>query len=120
VPPQDRDTCAFCGLPFGPRGSARQKTGEDALPKWLLGVMPGEGSLTYTRQAVHGGPLRVWTNKELAIVARQVCKKCNNGWMSDLENRAKPVLTRIMHDVAAPRGVPGRGNVRLSSDSSAC
>jgi hypothetical protein len=47
-------------------------------------------------QAVHGGPLRVWTNKELAIVARQVCKKCNNGWMSDLESRAKPVLTPLV------------------------
>lgn len=29
-----------------------------------------------------------------------VCSKCNNGWMSNLENHVKPLLRSLMSDIA--------------------
>jgi hypothetical protein len=32
------------------------------------------------------------------LITRYVCKNCNTGWMSDLENRVKPIIERFFFD----------------------
>jgi hypothetical protein len=92
-----RRTCAFCGHLFGPRGTPHERTGEHALASWLLSVMPGNGPVTHSRQSKARGPMdQVWTKNELDIVAKQVCRACNGGWMNDLENAARPFLTPLI------------------------
>jgi hypothetical protein len=70
---------------------------EDAWPKWILEINNKEhpiggyrGGVTPT--FIHG------PNATLKV--RHVCKfKCNNGWMSVLENNAKAVFTPLIVDV---------------------
>lgn len=44
---------------------------------------------------------REFTGFSLDLKARFVCTRCNNGWMSDLETEAEPILSRLMSDEAA-------------------
>lgn len=85
--------CAFCGLPFD-RAQRRARTGEHVLPLWTLDYVPGEaGPVTHHRQStVEGGFDQVWTADEFDVVAKRVCEQCNDGWMNDLENQARPFL----------------------------
>jgi hypothetical protein len=43
---------------------------------------------------------RTWNTQgpsdRINMTARVVCRRCNNNWMSDLENSAKPLLTQMM------------------------
>src|SRR5258708_3740942 len=39
---------------------------------------------------------RVWDAPELRIKVRRVCSSCNNGWMSDLESEAEPLLSPLI------------------------
>ena len=40
-----------------------------------------------------GKLIRTWKDKKFNLTAKLVCTKCNNEWMSDLENeQAKPVM----------------------------
>jgi hypothetical protein len=42
--------------------------------------------------------LESWPTKSPAIRVKRVCGDCNNGWMSRLENRAKPVIESLIDD----------------------
>jgi len=45
---------------------------------------------TYTR----------WRNRDLDTAAKIVCEECNNGWMSELENRSIPIMkSMVVHRV---------------------
>jgi hypothetical protein len=88
--------CIFC--------EAGSLTKEHILPAWLKTLFPKapksrhtfgvvEPSIVagipklkrYDRQG-HSGTVKV----------RVVCERCNNGWLSVLENRAKPILTPMI------------------------
>jgi hypothetical protein len=45
-----------------------------------------------------GAALESWPTKSPAIRVKRVCGECNNGWMSRLENRAKPVIDSLIDD----------------------
>lgn len=62
-----REACAFCGARFG-EGSVK-RSGEHALPSWLLSVMPGAARVTHQRERSPGGPVDTWTADEIQIVA---------------------------------------------------
>lgn len=92
----DQATCIFCGKDFRP--GAR---GEDIVPNWyakLIGHQPGTvtvgvfeftgESAEYTRQS------QTAAAKEFRL--REVCTECNGGWMSALEQTAKPLLVPLM------------------------
>src|SRR5207249_875584 len=64
----------------------RPLTVEHAIPDWVRAYLPGEGDLTSTRGE------REWRTKALSITVDRVCADCNSGWMSRLEDRAKPLL----------------------------
>jgi len=45
-----------------------------------------------------GAALESWRTKSPAISVKRVCRACNNGWMSRLESRAKPVIESLIDD----------------------
>ena len=82
-------TCNFCGNTVNSK--------EDAWPLWLVrrlgniktGIVEGQrGKQTQNSWRAGKYPLRTGN----------VCKNCNNGWMSDLENRVKPIIERFFLD----------------------
>lgn len=82
-------TCIFCDSPVNSK--------EDAWPLWLVrrfgnsekGIVEGQRG----QQAPHS-----WRAGRFPLRTGNVCKNCNNGWMSDLENRVKPVIERFFLD----------------------
>lgn len=83
-----RKTCIFCGR--------KPVTREHILPDWLNGT---RNEVLRVRGEYSGGragsaPLsRTWeTDKLFDLKARIVCGPCNSGWMSDIENKAKPFI----------------------------
>ncbi len=89
-------TCVFCG------GTAATK--EHILASWLM------DALAATTQTAHivvtiGTETRqpfVQRGKALGITVKYVCARCNSGWMSALETRAKPYVLAMLRDLAIP------------------
>jgi len=80
--------CIFCGQ--------RAETLEDAWPRWLFRLLgpPIRAEVWFgpdgERKEWSGAPIRV----------RCVCAACNNGWMSQLEGRIRPLIGSMMHDLS--------------------
>lgn len=82
-------TCMFC--------HKKDLTREDAWPLWLMKRFPT--SRTSYMDAERGGQkLGSWHMAEPKLPVKWICATCNNGWMSSLENKAKPVLESILDD----------------------
>jgi hypothetical protein len=45
-----------------------------------------------------GSDLREWAITKPKLTVKWLCRPCNNGWMSNLESRAKPVIESILDD----------------------
>jgi hypothetical protein len=93
---QRQGRCIFCG------GGNLSK--EHFWPEWASPLLPNypinqhvEHSLTISNktrinaQKIRNKPGNAWTKK-----IRVVCEACNNGWMSELETAAKPLLTPLI------------------------
>lgn len=96
-----KKTCVFCGVVLHGKGTDRCcKTDEHINPKWLvehLGM--GEMPVTGIRWAVPSGTIiEHQRHGSRTFVSGRVCAGCNNGWMSDLETEAKPILIRLIAD----------------------
>ena len=51
----------------------------------------------FRRQSADEPDVRMWEAKSVNIKAHVVCATCNNGWMSDLENKhAKPAMQELI------------------------
>ena len=85
--------CVFCATPITNSTASR----EDTIPKWLqaeLGIADATVEPTLTS----------WTGEQLSqrvhpvgkLVTGGVCRRCNNGWMSELESEAIPILRVLM------------------------
>ena len=42
--------------------------------------------------------MTTWRVEMPALVVRRVCETCNNGWMSRLQNRTKPIIERLWNE----------------------
>ena len=84
-------TCMFCGN----RGMSR----EDAWPLWLLKRVGANGRGESVVERGRQEP-RSWRVARAGVRVRLVCGECNNGWMSDLETRVKPVIEPLLEDSA--------------------
>ena len=93
--------CLFCGQDLQPKSVSTKAmpTDEDVVPRWLqrcleitdqivtpMHISTADLSLLHAR-----GPHTV-----SALKAGSVCAACNNGWMNDLENLAKPILISLI------------------------
>ncbi|MBS1675974.1 MAG: hypothetical protein JST08_01185 [Actinobacteria bacterium] len=76
--------CIFCGDLADDR--------EHLLPQWLQKVLPSDEPVVHFREE-GTNELPQWERKPFREKAKFVCKACNHGWMSELENEAKPILT---------------------------
>jgi hypothetical protein len=43
--------------------------------------------------------MTTWRTDRPELVVRRVCEECNNGWMSKLQDRGKPIIERLWNDV---------------------
>jgi hypothetical protein len=70
-------------------------TGEHVFPLWTRGtVLPDtRGDSGYVFGGEDGYPV-VPDMPVAALRVKRVCGACNHGWLNDLEQKAKPLLTR--------------------------
>jgi len=68
-------------------------TGEHIWPHWLNPLLP---KTRYRNERVDDTVKSNWSTKELKQTANVVCKTCNEGWMSELEGRAKGLLADVI------------------------
>lgn len=80
-------TCMFCGN--------KVSTVEDAWPLWLMTRFPSsDKARTYGEIGVRS--IGDWPTPKPRFRVKRLCKDCNNGWMSRLESKAKPILESIL------------------------
>lgn len=88
--------CVFCR-------SESDLTREHVLPDWLTEI-----GLDLEPSLHHVGPLnrlpRQWTAKPFRTTVKMVCAGCNNGWLSQMEGLAKPVIAPLIR--GEPRRLP--------------
>lgn len=93
VPDWDR-TCIFCG--------GRPLSKEHIFPKWLHPLLPKTGRLNHQSlfqlDTIEGTEARTKTSsgESYAGRLRVVCERCNNGWMSQLQEEVIPVLGPVV------------------------
>ncbi|MGY4496935.1 hypothetical protein ACVWYH_000862 [Bradyrhizobium sp. GM24.11] len=93
-----KEACAYCQ-------TVTEMTEEHLFPDWLRGVFPkrmGRASHILVRPERHafweGVPLHVGKARKdrsvelYTIKVAHVCAECNNEWMSNLQNQAKPIV----------------------------
>jgi len=105
--------CWFCGA--GLTGATTSK--EHVFPQWLqkelgLAALP----ITPTWHAEPLGELldernQTWGN----LVAGRICKACNNGWMSELETVAMPVLLPLVRGERDVRQLTPQGARKVAA-----
>jgi hypothetical protein len=75
-------------------------TDEHIIPVWIKKMFPQLVKHFRYRGGRHEGGLlkrnlRVRRGNAFTAKVRKVCSDCNNGWMSNLEGRAKPILVPL-------------------------
>src|SRR5262245_55554065 len=92
MPIQRPSLCIFCN-------ERKANTREHPWPKWLLECLRGQ----------QPGRTTAWLGKERApqsfggeLRIKCVCRPCNEGWLSDLENRVKQLLIPLLRDFKWP------------------
>lgn len=78
------ETCVFCGND--------ELTNEHVWPEWFGELLSSISSTPYSVRAFG----RAWSTPKIDLVAKVVCRTCNNGWMSQLEAQAKTILTPMI------------------------
>jgi hypothetical protein len=78
-------TCIFCGSP--------PKSREDVWPCWMTSHFVAPGIMESERG--RSLEIRTWPVDRPELVIRCVCGGCNNGWMSRLQDGAKPIIERL-------------------------
>src|SRR5882724_10367570 len=83
--------CIFCGP------TESRLTNEHVLGRWILRVLaPGlEGQIPHERRR-GGRTERRWSRNTLDPSIKVVCKRCNEGWLSQLEGEAKFVVEPLI------------------------
>lgn len=81
--------CAFCGR-------VATLTGEHIWSDWVGRLLvPRKIRYKWTEA---DGTVKEWHKTGLDAKVKVVCDTCNNGWMSDLENTAKPIVQDMILD----------------------
>src|SRR3954468_13090910 len=81
--------CAFC--PYSAKLSA-----EHIWSEWMRDLLPIKRFRFYRRDE-NRVPVTTWNKSNLDVTAKVVCKRCNEGWMSDLESsHAKVALQPLI------------------------
>jgi len=81
------DTCIFCSNPANSK--------EDMFPRWIL-----ERVKTREPLSRRIGDTRPVVTEEQEVRIPCVCGACNNGWMSRLERKCKPIIGSLLEDLS--------------------
>jgi hypothetical protein len=81
-------SCIFCGN--------YSLTREDAWPLWLMRKFPKKSTGIMEGQ-IGTKHLPPWRQISPELKVKFICKECNNGWMSRLEDQVKPILEPIFN-----------------------
>jgi hypothetical protein len=85
--------CVFCG-------NTKGISVEDILSKWMSRELKRRFPIPVRFQAQRSTPGeadRPYQNELLVMKAKVVCQRpCNNGWMNDMENDVKPIITGML------------------------
>jgi hypothetical protein len=93
--------CPFCGILLqGKRAKQGAKSDEHIMAQWLL------DHLDLRKESVTSQRVDVPLQRSMEVrhfaadrfVNGRICRACNNGWMSQLEGRVKPILIRLLAD----------------------
>lgn len=79
--------CLFC--------DQRADSAEDAWPRWITGQFVGSGQPLMEAER-RGEKLPSWRLKRPELRIKWVCRECNNGWMSRLEENVIPYLQPLV------------------------
>lgn len=90
--------CAFC------QGNKLSK--EHFWPVWASSLLPESTQHTIARSIDERGfkPVRIGQGSIKKAKLRVVCRTCNNGWMSTLEGKVRPVLSPLIVGESAALG----------------
>jgi hypothetical protein len=80
--------CVFCG-------STSDLTREHVLPDWLKSIGLDLAPSLHQSAPLNRVP-RQWSSAPFKTTVKLVCASCNNGWLSSLEDSARPVLTPLI------------------------
>jgi hypothetical protein len=83
------DTCIFCD------NAANSK--EDLFSNWILDRVETRYPLYRERR---GKPAELTVSQKVKL--KCVCKPCNNGWMSQIENDCVRVMGNLLEDIQLP------------------
>jgi len=75
--------CVFCG--------ALEASNEHVFGRWITGLAKDAVPFTLTRSPGRSASAL----RTINLKTRAPCKQCNNGWMSRIEEEAKPLLSPI-------------------------
>jgi hypothetical protein len=91
--------CAFCL-------HTAKLSAEHIFGSWVSALLPGPKRVRFTDNIQ--GISNQWVSSDLDLKPKVVCKKCNETWMSDIENlHAKPIMTHLIKgDLAVPLNRP--------------
>jgi hypothetical protein len=78
--------CRFCGA------RDRQITKEHVWPEWLRDYLPSLSGPGYSERWSSATGRERWQEAPLKTTVRAFCDQCNSGWMSELEDAAKPIV----------------------------
>ncbi len=101
MPMMSRSVCIFCQ-------QSAKLSAEHLWPAWMTKIFVDQGSQIYN--VMQRGPqaefTRRWTSRSINLTAKLVCEKCNNRWMSDLENSVKLVIDGMVRDITPKSLLP--------------
>jgi hypothetical protein len=106
-----KPNCVGCGEPV--IAASR----EHVLPQWLAKeVFIPKATLSHYRRDEDESKDELLRRHGLNNFAvKNVCKACNNGWMSSLEDRAKPFILELMNEqTKILSGLPPEGMLAVS------
>jgi hypothetical protein len=85
--------CAFCDTPLNKDNRSK----EHILPQWLLDFLEIREEIIQPTHFSNIGEIITKRHHTLGgLLAGQICSLCNNGWMSQLEQEAMPILKPLI------------------------
>ena len=82
--------CAFCP-------ETANLTGEHMFADWIDRILTTTTShYVFTDTDPKSGAIRKWRGRHLNRKFNAVCDRCNNGWMSDIDNAARDTLKDVI------------------------
>jgi hypothetical protein len=92
--------CAFCMCPAD--------SPEHVFSDWMLSLLPPNERYICNERIVSRDEYIRYPRKKIRIIAKVVCTPCNNGWMSAIESRLKPILKDAFFDEVQRTFIPAQ------------